>query len=105
MNAEAGALLIVVWIPVAIVWLIVIVDLLRRSTMSTGLRWAWAIACTLVWPAMIAYLLMRPTRGRLEIAQVRTDPRARLVDAVLDREDGRIDEATWAATAAELRAR
>lgn len=90
MSADTGALLVVVWIPLLAVWILVIVDLIRQTTLSLAARWGWGIVCTLVWPAMIAYLLMRPTSGRLVTADHRTDPRARLVDLILDREAGRI---------------
>lgn len=103
MTAEAGALLIVVWIPLAVVWVMVLVDLVRRSTMSRAARVAWGVACTLLWPAMIAYLLMRPTAGRLATPERRTDPRARLVDVVLDHESGRVDDAEMARITGELR--
>ena len=105
MTDETTALMIVVWIPLLVVWVIVLVDLIRQTSMSTRSRWLWAIACTLVWPAMIVYLLMRPTRGRLETAEARTDPRARLVDAALAREAGRLDEAAWSVTVTGLRSR
>ena len=103
MTAEAGSMLIVVWIPLAVIWVIVLIDLIRRSTMSVPARVAWGVACTLVWPAMLAYLLMRPTSGRLAMPEQRSDPRARLVDAALDHEAGRIDDAQMAEVVRELR--
>ena len=103
MTAEEGSLLIVVWIPLAVIWVIVLVDLVRRSTMSRASRVAWGVACTLVWPAMIVYLLIRPTSGRLATPEQRTDPRARLVDATLDHEAGRIDDAQMAVVVRDLR--
>lgn len=95
----------VVWAPLGVVWLVVMVDLVRHSTMSRRARLAWAVVCTVIWPALIAYLLMRPTSGRLEMDHTRTDPRARLVDAVLDREAGRTSEVEWTSTVGELRRR
>lgn len=103
MNEESGAVLLVVGLPLAVVWVVVIVDLVRRSQMSRGARWAWGVACTLVWPMMLAYLLMKPTRGRLEAADRREDPRGRLVDAALAREAGRLDDAEWVRTVAQVR--
>lgn len=103
MTAEAGSMLVVVWIPLAVIWVIVLVDLVRRSTMSRASRVAWGVACTLVWPAMLAYLLMRPTSGRLAAPEQRSDPRAQLVDAALDHEAGRIDDAQMAAVLRDLR--
>ena len=103
MTAETGALLIVVWIPLLAVWALVMVDLVRQTTLSLRARWAWGIVCTLVWPAMIAYLLVRPTSGRLVTTHERTDARARLVDLVLDREAGRISADEMATEVAALR--
>lgn len=105
MNAELGAMLIVVWIPLAAVWAYVMVDLVRQRQMSPVARIAWAVVCTLVWPALIAYLLMRPTSGRVVVPEVRTDPRSRLVEAALDHEAGRIDDAQMARITSELRDR
>lgn len=105
MTSEQSAFLLIAWLPLGIVWVVVMVDLFRRSPMSRAARLTWGVACTLVWPAMIAYLLIRPTRGRLEAAQARHDPRARLVDAALEHEAGRIDETEWTSISNGLRGR
>lgn len=105
MTAESGALLVVVWIPLVAVWAIVMIDLVRQPALSRAARVSWAIACTLVWPALIAYLLMRPTRGRLVTPEARTDRRSRLVDAALDHEAGRLDDATMDLLVRGLRGR
>lgn len=103
MTSEQSAFLFIAWLPLVIVWVVVMVDLIRRSPMSRAARLAWGVACTFVWPAMIAYLLIRPTRGRLEVAPARHDPRARLIDAALDHEAGRLDDAAWVEMVGQLR--
>jgi hypothetical protein len=100
-----GALLIVVWIPLIVVWAAVMVDLVRQPRIRTASKVAWAVSCTLLWPVLILYLLSRPTLGRLEVPEERTDPHALLVDAALDHEVGRIDDATMATAVRELRRR
>lgn len=103
MSAEAGAVLVVVWIPVVVVWAYVMVDLARRREASTTARITWAAVCTLVWPALIVYLLTRPTSGRIVDTEARSDPRALLVAAVLDHEAGRIGADEMAAEVRALR--
>ena len=103
MNDDSGAMLIVVWIPLLAVWTFVMVDLVRQRSMSTAARIVWAVVCTLLWPAMIAYLMMRPTSGRIDVLEQRTDPRARLVNAVLEHEAGRIDDAEMSRITSSLR--
>lgn len=105
MTVNTEAVLLGVWIPLFVLWIIVLVDIVRQPRMSTRAKALWALACTLVWPALVVYLLIRPTRGRLEVQELRTDPQARLVDAVLDHEAGRIDDAQMAAAVSTLRAR
>jgi len=102
---ETGeAMVVVVWIPLIVVWLIVMIDLIRRRGMHVGSKVAWAAACTLVWPLLIAYLLVRPTRGRAEMERKREDAQSRLVSAVLDHEAGSIDDAAMAEAVRQLRA-
>ena len=105
MNSESGAMLIVVWIPLLAIWAFVMIDLVRQRRLSTTARVIWAVVCTLLWPAMIAYLMMRPTSGRIDAAERRTDARAVLVDAVLEHEAGRIDDAEMARVTSSLRHR
>ena len=103
MTTTDEALLIVVWIPLVAVWATVMVDLLRQRRMSTAARILWAVVCTVVWPALIAYLFLRPTSGRIVDPEHRTDPRAVLVAAVLDHETGRLDDAEMRRVTAGLR--
>ena len=103
MNAESGAMLVVVWIPLAVVWVYVMADLVRQRRLSPARKVVWAVACTVVWPALIAYLLTRPTSGRIVDPEQRSDPRAILVRAVLDHEDGRIDDAEMGRVSGDLR--
>ena len=105
MTSNEIALLIVVGIPLLVVWFVVFVDVVRRQDLSAAAKVLWAVACTLLWPALIAYLMLRPTRGRLEDPEDRADPHARLVDAVLLHEAGRIDDTEMDALVRELRTR
>ena len=97
------SLVFVVWIPLFVVWLAVLIDLVSRPALSGTAKILWAAACTLVWPVLIVYLLQRPTRGRLEILEARTDPQSLLVDAVLAHEAGAIDAEAMRTTVRELR--
>jgi hypothetical protein len=99
------ALLVVVWIPLLVVWAVVMIDVVRRRDLSRTAKALWAVVCTLLWPALIAYLLLRPTRGRLEDPENRTDPHARLVDAALRHEAGGIDDTAMDAIVRGLRTR
>ena len=97
MTEESVALLIVLWIPLLVVWAVVIIDVIRRQDLRPTAKAFWAAICTVLWPAMIVYLMLRPTRGRLEDPEGRDDPQARLVDAALRHESGAIDDAQWEA--------
>ena len=103
MTEDSVALLIVVWIPLLVVWGVVIVDVIRRPDLGPTAKALWAAVCTVLWPALIVYLLLRPTRGRLEDPEGRDDPQARLVDAALRHESGAIDDAQMASIVGELR--
>ena len=105
MTEDSVALLIVVWIPLLVVWAVVIVDVIRRQDLGPTAKALWAAVCTVLWPALIVYLMLRPTRGRLEDPEQRDDPQARLVQAVLLHESGAIDNAELAAIVRELRHR
>jgi hypothetical protein len=102
-NPDEIALLIVVWIPLLVVWAIVLVDVIRRQDLGRAAKVLWAVICTLLWPALIVYLLLRPTRGRLEDPENRDDPQAQLVNAVLLHESGAIDDAEMASIVRGLR--
>jgi hypothetical protein len=77
------------------VWMIVVIDIVRRPGMRRAARLGWLVACTLIWPAQVLYLLVRPQRGRVEETAQRTDPHARLVAAVLERDSGRLPDDEW----------
>lgn len=94
---------VLILIPLAFVWLSVIVDIIRQSGLTTRAKWIWAALVTFVWPLMIVYWLTRPVSGRAVRATDRDDPQARLVDGALDHEDGRIDDLQMAALKSDLR--
>lgn len=99
------AFLVVVWVPLVVVWLVVLVDVVRRRDLSTSAKALWMALCTLVWPAMLAYLLLRPTRGRLEDPEERDDAQSRLVNVALQHEAGDLDDAEMESILRALRAR
>lgn len=103
MNAERGAYFLIIVIPLTVVWVIALVDIVRQPRMSVRAKWTWAILCSLIWPLLIVYLLTRPVQGRFERSEGRDYPHARLVDAVLDHEDGRIGEQQMTSLVRELR--
>lgn len=106
MSAGSGlpwAVVLFVLVPLALVWLVVLVDIARQPRIPTARKLLWALGCTAVWPVQVLYLLVRPQQGRAERELDRHDPHARLVDAALDREAGRIDAAAFARVAADLR--
>jgi hypothetical protein len=103
-TGGAWAVLLLVQVPLALMWLFVLVDIARQPRMATGRKVLWALGCTVVWPVQVLYLLVRPQQGRAERELDRDDPHARLVDAALDREAGRIDAPTFSRIAGELRA-
>ena len=103
MSADAGAYLLVIGIPLIVVWVIALVDVVRQPHMSTRTKGVWVIAFSLIWPMLIVYLLTRPVQGRFERAEGRDYPHAKLVDAALAHEDGRIDDEQMAAITRELR--
>jgi len=95
--------LIFILVPLVAVWVIVLVDIVGQPRLSTRMKWIWGLGCTVLWPLMIAYWITRPVQGRIERTQERTSPRDRLVDAVLDHEDGRIDDSEMATIVRQLR--
>jgi hypothetical protein len=103
-NAETGAYLLIIVIPLTVVWVIALVDIVRQEHMSTRAKWTWAILCSVIWPVLIVYLLTRPVQGRFERSESRDYPHARLVDAVLAHEDGRIGDDQFDGLVRELRA-
>jgi hypothetical protein len=104
-NADSAGMLIAVWIPLLVVWGVVMVDVIGRTDIGFASKAIWAIACTLLWPAMLLYLLLRPTRGRLEDPEDRDDPQARLVNAALRHEAGEITDQEMDTVTRELRRR
>ena len=102
-TVELGTYLLVIGIPMLVVWVIALVDVVRQPHMSTRVKWTWGVLVSLVWPMLIVYLLTRPVQGRFERAEGRDYPHARLVDAALAHEDGRIDDQQMASLVRELR--
>lgn len=82
-------------VPIAAVWGVVMVDLALQPRMPRRVKAAWAVACSLVWPLLIVYWLTRPVHGRVEHARSGGGRRSELVSTVLARESGRIDAAAW----------
>lgn len=105
MSPEEIAYLLVIVIPLTLVWVIAVVDIVRQPRLTTRRKWIWVLLCSLIWPFLIAYLLSRPVQGRLERSGTRDYPQARLVDAALAHEDGRIGHERMAALVGELRGR
>lgn len=103
MNAEQGAYVLLIALPLLVVWVIAVIDVVRQPHMSRRGKWLWVISFSLVWPLLALYLLTRPVQGRFERQESRDYPHARLVDAALAREDGRIDDAQMAGVVRELR--
>jgi hypothetical protein len=97
------AYLLVIVIPLLSVWLVSLVDVVRQPHMSRRVKWIWVISFSLIWPLLVVYLLTRPVRGRFERGESRDYPHARLVDAALAHEDGRIDDAQLSSLVRELR--
>lgn len=80
-------------VPFAIVWALTMVDIFRHP--ATPLRrLLWILGCTLVWPVIIAWYLLRPVPGRLAQASTLTDDRRHAaVSAVLARSTGQLSGA------------
>lgn len=79
-----------VGVPLFIVWVITLLDIARHSG-SPQRKILWSLACTVVWPVIIAWYLLRPTPGRLAAASHQTDDRRQeAVSAVLARSNGQI---------------
>ena len=97
------AYLLVIVIPLIVVWLIALVDVVRQPHMARRIKGMWVLSFSLIWPLLVVYLLTRPVQGRFERQESRDYPHARLVDAALAHEDGRIDDAQLAATVRDLR--
>lgn len=104
MSGEQGLLVFII-IPLVVVWAVVMVDIALQPRFSGVAKAVWAVLCTVVWPIQIAYLLIRPNRGRVERDEARADRHAQLVAAVLDHEAGRIDDAQMRGVSARLRQR
>ena len=102
-TSTQGAYLLVIVIPLFVVWLIALVDVVRQPHMSRRIKGMWVISFSLIWPLLVVYLLTRPVQGRFERQGSRDYPHARLVDASLAHEDGRIDDEQLASVVRELR--
>ncbi len=94
---------LVVVVPLVIAWAVALVDIAMEASLSTRAKWLWAVACTVLWPLIMVFWLTRPVEGRAEGTTQHTDPRARLVEAVLDREAGRIDDEQFVEIVDDLR--
>ena len=103
MSAEQGVYALFIALPLLVVWVIALIDVVRQPRMSRRVKWLWVISFSLVWPLLALYLLTRPVQGRFERQESRDYPHARLVDAALAHEDGRIDDAQMRAVVRELR--
>lgn len=104
MNEGISAwVFLMVLVTLGLVWLVVLLDIVRQPQLTTRRKVLWGLGCTLVWPVQVVYLLVRPQRGRAERAVDRDDPHHRLVDAVLDHEEGRLDTPSFVALVGELR--
>ncbi len=94
-------------LPMIFVWVVVVLDITVRRDLSPLGRIAWLAAVTLVWPAMILYLLLRPVQGRLirqsAVRREHPDRRQRLVDAAVDHRAGRLTAQEFASLAERLR--
>lgn len=99
--------LIFVTVPLFLVWIATLFDLAVRGDLSTVVKLLWAVAVTLLWPTIIAYLLLRPVYGRItepdEVRGAPHGPRDDLVAAVMDRAAGRVDTTQFTATTRALR--
>jgi hypothetical protein len=102
-NVSLGVYLVVIVIPLFLVWVIAVVDVVRQPHLSTRSKWTWGLLFSLIWPLLVVYMLTRPVQGRLERAESREYPHARLVDAALAHEDGRLDDEQMARLVRELR--
>ncbi len=91
-------------VPIAFIWGAAVADIVTQPRMRRGVKVAWVVVCSLVWPAILAYWLVRPIRGRVERAPGQLDARAVLVGLVLDAEAGRLDPVDAAPRLADLRA-
>ena len=106
MNGDGGIplpVILIVQVPLLLIWAFVLVDIVRQPQMRTRRKVLWVLGCTVIWPVQVVYLLVRPQRGRAERAVDRDDPHDRLVDAVLDHEDGRLDRPAFLRVVQELR--
>jgi hypothetical protein len=102
-SAERGVYLLFIGLPLLVVWVIAVVDVVRQPHMSRRVKGLWLISFSLIWPLLVVYLLTRPVQGRFERQESRDYPHARLVDAALAHEDGRIDDVQMAAVVRDLR--
>lgn len=107
MSESSGlpaSVVLLVRVPLLLIWAFVLWDILRRERMSGASKALWALACSLVWPLMIVYLLARPQLARAARTPERSDPHGRLVRVALDHEAGRLGSAEFLGVVAALRA-
>jgi hypothetical protein len=97
------AVVLLVQVPLILIWLVVLVDLVRRPDLPVWRKLLWMVGCTILIPLLAVYLLVRPQRARGELAGPRSDPHSRLVEAVLDHEAGLLGEDRFGRIVGELR--
>jgi len=90
-------------VPIAFIWGAAVVDIVTQPRMRRGVKVAWVVTCSLVWPVILGYWLVRPIRGRVERAPGQLDARDVLVSVVLDSEAGRLGAAEAGPRLAQLR--
>ncbi len=90
-------------VPLVAIWAFVVIDVLAQPDLGHARKAAWIALCTVVWPALALYLLVRPQQARIARPEQRSDPHAALVAAVLDHEAGRLGEAEFVARVGALR--
>lgn len=82
-----------IFIPLAVVWVLVTIDVARDESIGPYARGLWIVAFALVWPTMLLWLLLHGPGSRLgTVGENIQDPRAILVEGVLEHESGRIDD-------------
>jgi hypothetical protein len=98
MSAPAPEYLWWLVVPAILVWATTLVDILRRPGVPRWRRLAWLVAVTLAFPTALLWHLLRPVAAPIALPlhqQNTADPRVELVQLVLARERGTVDQATY----------
>lgn len=93
------ALFLLLVIPAAVVWLLVVTDIVTRPGVRGLWRAGWLVAVTALLPLALLWLLVRPTGDPIRAALDQLDPddpRVRLVDLVARHDEGLVDDVTFA---------